>query len=357
MTEMALSFLSLKEASRAAIDWPDVYFAPAYGGAEQASLDAPWEVAVWQPGPIIYPYLRRSIDVQLAGRAGCFDIVSPYGYAGTWGPAEVSTESWAQFRAAFRGAMRDRGCVAEFMRLSSLVPGADALLGSDSALQSTQHNDTVLVSLQAGYDAYWTAAAKRSRTAVRKARKLGYQLTVRAATAADLSSGGAFRRVYEETMRRVEASPRYFFDGSYYDCLLDGLGERLHLAEVRSAAGDVVAAGLFMQWGQLLHYHLSGSQREAARAGVNNMMIDGVIRHAVEVLDVTRLHLGGGVKAEDSLFKFKLGFGGERLPFRVAHSVLDDDAYRTLVAARARARGTTEVELIESGFFPAYRAA
>jgi serine/alanine adding enzyme len=350
---MSLRFLSVAEAAATDLPWPDLYFSPGYGAAVEASDDAVWEVAVWDRGPILQPMLRRPVDPSLAG-AGLFDLVSPYGYAGAWAPADVPAAEWSAFRAACRSAAIDRGAVAEFLRIGALVPGGDALIASDVDLRTEHLQDTVVLDLSIGYDAWWTAAQGRCRTSIRKARKVGWTAEARPVVAADFEPESPFRSLYEDTMRRVGASTYYLFGDAYYDRLRAACGDDLWLVEARRG-DEVGAAALFVRWNDLLHYHLSGSGRDAAREGANNLMLDAALKRGIDA-GVTRFHLGGGVGGEDALFKFKASFGGSRIPFRVGRAVLDPVRYDALTAARATATSRSVAELMSSGYFPAYRA-
>jgi hypothetical protein len=286
---------------------------------------------------------------------GAWDLVSPYGYAGAWAPEGVSADQWRRFREMFREDAAARGAVAEFLRLGSLVPGQSQLLEADPGLEVSLRSETVLLDVTPGVQAMWHEAQGPSRTATPKAREAGFGVTIRPAAVGDLGPEGGFRALYEATMRRVSARPYYCFDQAYYDRLLAGLGPRLHLAEARRSETGVETAALFMEWEGLLHYHLAGSTPDASRLGANNLMIHAVMDWAFE-RGLSGLHLGGGVRPGDGLWRFKTGFGSDRLPFVVARSVLRADSYGRLVDARAEATGRSRADLVASGYFPAYRA-
>ena len=196
--------------------------------------------------------------------------------------------------------------------------------------------------------------SKAAEKATRKARKLGLTWEEAPASLAEMT-GGRFRALYDGTMERVSAKPYYFFGDRYYELLHAALGDDLRLAQVRNADGDVVAAALFMRWGDLLHYHLAGSERDAARLGANNLLLDGMIAWGFEH-GLRLLHLGTGITAGDALYKFKVQFGGRLLPYWLLRTVLDEERYAVLTQRRATATKREPRELLESGFFPAYRA-
>ncbi len=350
---ISLDFLSAAEAEKLPIEWPDVYFSPGYGQAAATMDEGTWEVAIGNGGQFLYPYIKRPVEV-LADETQRYDIASPYGYAGVWATATTTAEEWTEFRDRFRELSRARGCIAEFLRLGSIVPGRDQLLASDSSLDAFPFNSTVSVQLNDGYDAYWKNSDGRSRTAIRKAKRLGYQAQMRTAQLEDLKQGSPFRRLYESTMARLEARKSYYFSDEYYFSLFSALGDRLLIGEVHDASKSVGSSALFMSWNGTLHYHLAGSERDAARDGANNLLIDAAVEWAIE-RNHSSLHLGGGTSDNDGLFRFKASFGGSRLEFWLARSVLNQEEYNRLTEVRAQALSLPATSLIERGFFPAYR--
>ena len=309
-----LLIMSTQEARASSVPWPDVYFSPGYGEAAEASDAGTWEVAVWDSGPIVFPYVKRP-----EAQEDRFRVTSPYGYAGTWAPPEVPLTQWQAFREALRSSLADRGCTTEFQRCSGLVSGRELLLQADPGLVGRHHNDTIGIDLSQGYDAAWTAAEGRSRTKTRKARKRGYSWQCRVCTAQDVAPGSTFRVLYEATMRRVESTPYYFFNDNYFARLQSGLTERLFILEVSAPDGVVVSSGLFMDWAPRLHLHLVGSRPQALRDSAVNMVYDGLIRWGCEAGRFELLHVGGGTAADDSLFFFKKSFGGQRVPYWVVN--------------------------------------
>ncbi|HVI03353.1 MAG TPA: GNAT family N-acetyltransferase [Enhygromyxa sp.] len=350
-----LELLDVDQALDAAIEWPDVYLTPAYGRASEASDGAVWRVAVWRPGPILYPYLERPVDRELAP-GGAFDVVSPYGYAGAWAAPGVSLEQWRAFRIAWRAAMIERGGIAEFVRAGGFVSGYAAMLEADPSLVVRQRTSTVAIDVARPFAAAWAAAESRARTKTRKAQKHGYSWSCRPCTPADVAASSSFRQLYESTMRRVEARPYYLFPDTYYQALARGLGDRLGVIEVRHPERGLGVSGIFFEWGPNLHLHLVGSESWALGDGAGNLLYHGLIEWACARPHSQRLHVGGGLTHEDKLFYFKRGFGGHAIPFVTASSILDPDRHQLAVERRAEQCGCTVERLSSSGYFPAYRA-
>lgn len=349
-----LLFLSLDEAKKADVPWPDVYFTPQYGSAVEQSDQGTWEVAICLDGPIVYPYIKRDIDPELCGE-GLFDIASPYGYAGTWIPQSVPCSLVEDFRKTLRIQLKDRGCIAEFQRLTNLVPGRSALLEADDVIHAWHHNDTVSLDLTTGYETVWEKAAGRSRTAIRKARRLGYAWSCRIASAEDFHEESIFKRLYEQTMLRANATPYYFFSSKYYENLVHQLGEKLHYFEVCNKSQETVAVGLFLEWRGFLHMHLTGACPHASRDGAGNLAYDGLIQWGCEAGKFEKLHIGGGMKPNDRMFKFKKSFGGDRESFWLSKGVLNQMVYENLTESAARKSDFAVDLLRDSPFFPSYR--
>ncbi len=349
-----LRFVSVTEADALQVPWPDIYFTPHYGRAVEYSDNAEWELAMWTDGPILYPYLKRPIDTDL-GVEGAFDIVSPYGYSGSWAPAEVPVSTWHAFRMALRAALHERGCVAEFQRLGNLVPGRKQLLAADTKLRGNFHIDTISLNVAQGYDTLWAAAEGRCRTATRKARKLGYTWSCRPFTPEDANPTSIFRKLYEQTMKRVEAAPYYLFPDAYYQSLQQHFSEQLYYLEVQSPVGAPVVAGMFMHWKTLLHSHLIASEPKATREGAGNLAYDGLIQWACQQQQITKMHIGGGIQSNDKLFLFKRSFGGDAEPFWTCRGIIDELRYAQLVHAAAETANVSSQVLEAIGYFPAYR--
>lgn len=326
---------------------PDVYFTSGYGVAAAIAEAGEWRVAYGQH-TIMCPYVQRRLD-----DGGC-DAVSPYGYSGVYLSPGCSPAELAHFWSSAVDHWRECGLVTMFLRFSPLdVASVDAML-SLGVVEMTRRSDTISVPVNLGAKQVWARMAGRSRTAIRKARTAGLDGVIRPASAADLTAGSAFRRIYEQTMARVGSAPEYLFPDVYYRLLAEGLRKHLLITEVRDPAGTIVATALVLRHRDRVHYHLAGSDQAAARNGANNLLLWTILEWAAES-GCGVVHLGGGVRADDGLFQFKQSFGGTRTPFWTGSVVLDHARYQALLVERARELGRCVDDLHRSGYFPAYR--
>ncbi|SCL24036.1 Acetyltransferase (GNAT) domain-containing protein [Micromonospora rhizosphaerae] len=327
--------------------YPDVYFTPGYGAAVASAEGATWHLA-HASDRMMVPYLVRPVA------DGISDAASPYGYSGVHINPDIPRSEVNRVWSLLLEHWRDSGLVTVFLRFSPLEPGSVEVMRTLGLVPMTRRADTVTVAVSQGSGTTWDRLAGRCRTAIRKARRVGMEASVRPVEEADLTAGSTFRRLYERTMTRVGSSPSYIFPDRYYRMLLDGLGKALLIGEVRDRDGMVVASTLLMQHADRVHYHLAGSDTAAARSGANNLLLWTVFEWAANC-GYAWVHLGGGVRADDSLFQFKRSFGGARTEFWTGSLVLDKARYDALVAQHAARLDRPPTELLDSGFFPAYR--
>ena len=154
-------------------------------------------------------------------------------------------------------------------------------------------------------------------------------------------------------MRRLDASPFYFFDDDYFRGCRRLAGNGMHLCSVLSPSGEVAAAGLFTAAGRIVQYHLSGTAATYSRLAPDKLMLDAV-RWWAKDQGFARFHLGGGVGGvSQSLFHFKAGFSDLRAEFHTWRLVFDAAKHERLVSLWRRRRPDMEPA---ADYFPEYRS-
>lgn len=327
-------------------DCPDTYFTAGYGRASALTRGGEWHCLRWQD-EIVLPYVVNAVD------GAVFDAASPYGYSGIHVAPTCDAQDLARFWKETKEEWRDRRIVAMFFRFSPLDPGSLRAAAALDDVVLTRRGDTIAIPVDQGPEVMWRELKSSCRYMIRKAGKAGLTARVRAARPADLAPDAPFRTLYARTMKRVGGADAYLFGDDYYRALSHGLGDGLAIAEVIEPGERVVAASLLFVHRDRVHYHLAGSDAEAA-AGANNVLVWTILSWAAQ--NGRRwVHLGGGVRPGDSLFWFKESFGGCRVEFWTGATVLDQAAYDRLVQEHAVVTGTAAEQLNASGFFPAYR--
>ncbi|WP_173075522.1 GNAT family N-acetyltransferase [Phytohabitans rumicis] len=328
-------------------DCPDTYFTAGYGRASAIARGGDWHCLGWQD-EILLPYVVNAV------RDGMYDAASPYGYSGIHVAASRGADDLARFWQQVKEHWRDLGIVAMFFRFSPFDRESLHGVASLDDIALTRRGDTVAVKVDDGPDAVWNNLRSSCRRQIGKARRAGLTAQVRRALPADVEPGAPFRTLYEQTMKRVGSADGYLFADDYYLTLVNGLGEGLVIVEVKADDGRVVAASLVFAHRDRVHYHLAGSDGVSSAVGCNNLLLWTILSWAA---DSGRrwVHFGGGLRPDDSLFRFKETFGGCRKQFWTGAAVLDPAAYERLVHEHAAATGKTAAQLMESGYFPAYR--
>ena len=179
------------------------------------------------------------------------------------------------------------------------------------------------------------------RRQVRRNLEAGYVLELVPGGGTTPEQRAGFLDVYQQTMRRTEAAPHYFFDAAYFDRILTA--ERTWLALATAPDGTLAAASIAAVSDGYLHYYLSGSADSHLGDSPMKSVVARLVEHSTQL--GLPLNLGGGIAPGDALEEFKRGFANRQQLWLTSELICDAQAYERL--SRGREAG---------GFFPAYRA-
>lgn len=276
-------------------------------------------------GEFVAPLIVRNIE----GTAER-DAISPYGYPGFHSPVPSGGIATKKNRRAIDPAAIDfseTGLVSAFVRHA---------LGPSPLAGASERNV-----VQIADPALPPKSRPSDRRQVRRNLEAGYAIAMvpGAETTADQRAG--FLDVYEQTMRRTDAAPHYFFGAAYFDRALEA--DRTWLALATAPDGTLAAASIAAVSDGYLHYYLSGSADSHLREAPMKNVVTRLVEHSAEL--GLPLNLGGGISPGDALEEFKRGFANRQQPWLTSELICDPAAY-------ARLSGGREA----GGFFPAYRA-
>jgi hypothetical protein len=265
--------------------------------------------------------VRVALLVREVPDSGGLDAISPYGYPGglvEGGPVPVPGGV----------AWESTGLVSIFAR--ERLAGPEWLAGA-------RERSAVLIH-DPGHP-----RRIRSRLAeqIRANERRGWTIEELSGPEVGESERAAFERAYEQTMRRAEATERYFFDSSYFASVL--AYERCWMLLARPPGGEIGAGAIATQSDGMLHYYLGGTADEHLGDSPFKNVVAGMVALADRL--GAPLNLGGGVRPGDGLEAFKRGFANAELPFRTHEVICDPGEYERL--SRGRTQGA---------FFPLYRA-
>ncbi len=305
-----------------------------------------------------WPYLLRKIgDVAELAGTDATDVNSVYGYPGplAWGcrPGDrFVVRAWSEVV----GIWREQGAVSAFTRFHPILDNASLLSGLDAPPEGAAGprpvvaiGPTVSIDCTVGDDAAWGGYARALRQHIAAGRRSGL-VTVHDEEWGQLPE---FTRLYRETMARSHADDYYFFDQTDFERLRTALSGSLHLLVTR--LGDQVgAAGLFTEFGGIVQAHLVGTNSRLRELSPFKILLDDA-RMWARARGNTVLHLGGGRGGQkDTLLSFKGEFSARRHLFHVGRWTLDEARYKELLEARLAS--AADGGLLDSTFFPAYRA-
>jgi len=314
----------------------DVYFERGYCEACAIAENAQAYLFVYTQGDarVIYPFLERPVTPG----AALSDVWSPYGYSGPL----ATTADPGVLRAsadAFDRFCRETGVVTSFTRFHPLL-GTESCWATRLRPRFVRH--TCHIDLRSP-EVIGDNMRAECRNKLRKGTRGGLTFEVRGWDEA----GPVFLELYGASMCRLSASGWYFFPVSYYETIVSKTMEKPWISIV-TADGRPCAAALILTHKPFAHYHLSGWNPEFKRLAPNNYLLYNTALLAWS-LGYTHFHLGGGVRGDDALFRFKASFNrrGE-LDFKVGQWVHLGDEYECLCAEVGR---PGEIQ----DYFPPYR--
>lgn len=301
-------------------DKRDIYFTSQYHLLEKIGIHADAQMFVYEEDEKtgIYSFIKRPIRC-MEYKENYFDIETVYGYGGPL----INTEENGfkeRFESAFLEYCKREKIVAEFIRFHPLIRNEKIF---EKNIDVIHNRKTVFLDLCPDIEDIWMQQiSTQNRNTIRKCIK--NNLTVEVSDDYD-----SFRSIYNETMKKVNAGDFYLFSQEYFDLIKRG-GFCVLLC-VKSD-GNIIAAAIFMGYGEYFHYHLSGSKREYLRLAPNNILLWEAIKYA-KTHGYKKMHLGGGLvdSIDDNLFKFKSHFSKKHADFYIGKRVHNKEVYSALI--------------------------
>lgn len=294
-----------------------------------------------------YVVMRRDIadDPRFHGRLSAgelYDLETPYGYGGPLTDAPLSPQAQQTFMEELKAYCLEQHIVTQFLRFHPLLDnhGVVRSMVDTRYLRDTIYMDT------ASPELIFANMDGKNRNMVRKAQRSG--VTVRSAPMAEYA---AFLDLYRQTMDKHDADDYYTFGTPYFDYLRDHLSAHAFLLYAETEDKPISAA-IFFHTNGTMHYHLAGSDAAYRNLAAGNLLLyEAALWGSAH--GIKKLHLGGGMAPDDSLFGFKKQFNKNgRRGFWVGRSIFDPAAYQKLLALRKAADPCFDTE---NGFMIQYR--
>jgi len=242
---------------------------------------------------------------------GFFDLESAYGYGGFYSNSE-DKDFLKRAMDEYEKKCKDEKIIAEFTRFH---PFNSFALKNQEFLDFNFYDRDVVVKdlsedILASYNAKVRNAVKRATEKVVFCESVNID---------------KFIELYNETMKKNEASDFYFFSKEYYEKLLQNTNIKLYELVYES---QVVAMGFFMFGDNVAHYHLSANTPISYKINANYALLHHAFSIAKD-MGLKYFLLGGGTtsKEDDSLLKFKKKFSKETKPFYISGKIYDKEIY------------------------------
>jgi Acetyltransferase (GNAT) domain len=286
-------------------------------------------------------------------KQGIYDVISPYGYPGMLANAAGQNftfiqECWSLLNQYWQS----RNICSAFIRLHPIFNEyLDAWDDNIDRSTIVHRSDVVICDLTASADDIWKKIRSNHRSNINKSKRGGATVRI---VSVDLYLD-IFIDIYQETMQRLNADRSYFFSRSYFEDLVDALGDRMNLC-IMEIDNEIIAACLVTECSGVVQYHLSGARTEFLSQAPMTRIIYHVINWAKDRGN-KYFSLGGGLGGrQDSLYHFKAGFSKEHKSFRTIRSIVNQNSYDYLTDLRASYLGKSISEIKNSSFFPLYRS-
>ena len=320
----------------------DIYFTPEYLKINESILGGKSECYIYQSDNVFafYAYIKRPINTTCF-----FDIVTPYGFGGFIINNKDATTSFVN---AFHEYCVESGIVSEFIRFHPFYDN-HLNLGEES-LQVQFHQPVVQVDYaKPDFDLNQTVN-KEVRKKIRKAQKNNIHLV----QDTKHQYYRDFIDLYHKTMAAKQAAQFYYFDERFFSELQTYLSNQSLL--LIALYNEHVIGGLLILFGDDYAYNfLSCSEPNFLALGTNDLLQYSALEWAYQKGKKKYL-LGGGLKGEDSLFKYKARFSPQRKDFYIGRRIHLPDVYDDLCQKRLQQQNCSADEFYSRSWFPLYRS-
>ncbi|SHN82401.1 GNAT family N-acetyltransferase [Bradyrhizobium erythrophlei] len=245
---------------------------------------------------LLYPFVVRDLAalVDSSISKGLQDTISLYGRGGVVGCA--SPDALKAFHQSLARYMFDQRVLCSFDRFHPVM------LNHTLAVRNCEIIDVggfVVVDLLLSPQALRESFKSSVRKDLRKAERNG----ITCFAEANCSHLVDFLEIYYQTMERNSANAFYFFPEVFFKALPTELPGQFHFFYAVHE-GRIVSCELVLHHGRYSHSFLGGTRREYLPLAANPLLKEAIF-HEMKQLGCEFFFLGGGQRANDSIFSFK----------------------------------------------------
>lgn len=291
---------------------------------------------------ILFPLIYRNIE-----GTKYKDATSVYGYSG---PIQIGHNNKSEvltFLKQLRILFKKNNIVSVFSRLHPYIKDQGKLLSGIGVVEKIGR--VVRIDLEMGLHDQWKQISPRFQTYINKSNRL-YNIRL-ANSKEELKK---FIGLYYQTMKRLNAQPRYLFEESYFLNLWESDSFETIILLAENQEKKVIGGAMFLCCDSIIHYHLSGTHQNYIKLNPIKALLNRM-REIGKTRGFKIFNLGGGVGGmEDSLFEFKSKFSKSYYDFNVWKYIVNEEVYNQLNQTQLINK-TINPDLRGMNYFPSYR--
>lgn len=293
-----------------------------------------------EKGRVEHVFIKRRITDTVNGKQ-YYDITSPYGYGGpVIVKGEQSIKLLEDYFDAFHNYCLEQNIISEFVRFH---------LHESNLIRTYYYGETAVIGPHVIRDLKLALRKDMDREIQRslnKAEKAG--LTIHYDTTGERIK--EFIKIYDETMKRNNASDYYHFEPSFFDDLHSNLKNKFIYVSAE-LDGKTISSRLSIFGEKYGFGFLGGTLKEYFYTQATTA-VDYYLLKYLKDKNCCYFSFGGGFKSNDGIYKYKKNFSkGEDIPFYIGKKIHHPHIYDQLVIIHKK---TKEFDN-DSHFFPLYR--
>ena len=290
-----------------------------------------------------FPLLLRNIDLPFLEKTDYKDATSVKGLAGpVASTADLPDDVKKRFHQHLQDYFEQNHILSVYSRLNPLMKQPALLKGYGEVVEI---GVTVSIDLTPPPDVQFARYRKDHKYNIKRLQKMGF-----VCERAGIEGLDDFMPVYIETMNRLNADEVYYYDKSYFEYLLREMPDVMCLFICKDGE-KVVSIKICAECNGIVESYLSGTTAEYLKLAPAKLINDEMRIWANEIGAKT-LHLGGSVGGRrDSLYEYKMGFGGQEHVYSTWRHIVDQEKYNAFCQEAWQKAG----EKLDDSYFPSYR--
>jgi hypothetical protein len=319
---------------------PDCYYSYQYGNLfarkeEGSLLSAYYED---REGKVFYPFIRRKVPYI---EEDIFDIVTPYGYGGPLIDGDL--EIVEKFYKEFTIYCKSQSIITETIRFHPMYENHHFY---KKLMEVSFIRQTTAVDLSASLEDIRKQYSSMNKRNIKKAQNQALTCFVAENKQENIR---IFMDLYKETMDRNSAVTYYYFDEDYFSNQLKETDLSNTFLLFTKLGHEIIAGVMVLIGEEFSHYHLGASRTNFLGMKPNNVLFDYMIEFC-KLKGSKLLHLGGGYRKDDGLFKFKTSFTNHNnYNYYMGRKIHNPELYKEIIER------LKEQYHLNDHYFPIYR--